>query len=153
MYVHYGPTDLPQQKNTDCSVGANGYWSGVLTSNGSRQNTQSLAILTGFLAGGTESVVVTPFELVKIRLQDKSTNFAGPMDVIRHAARTEGVMSLYKGMEATFWRHWWWNGGYFGAIFGVKGLLPKATVSYRTDHVVGYMGRKLTAPDQARGIG
>ena len=23
---------------------------------------------------------------------------------------------LYQGMESTFWRHWWWNGGYFGAI-------------------------------------
>jgi solute carrier family 25 2-oxodicarboxylate transporter 21 len=88
----------------DSAVGANGYWSGVLTSNGTRQNTQALALATGFLAGGTESVVVTPFELVKIRLQDKSTNFAGPIDVIKHAIKTEGVGSLYKGMEATFWR-------------------------------------------------
>lgn len=35
--------------------------------------------------------------------------------------------SLYQGMEPTFWRHWWWNGGYFGSIFQVKALLPKAT--------------------------
>lgn len=35
-------------------------------------------------------------------------------------------------MESTFWRHWWWNGGYFGAIYGVKGLLPKATVRFFT---------------------
>lgn len=34
-------------------------------------------------------------------------------------------------MEATFWRHWWWNGGYFGAIFAMKQQLPKATVSWR----------------------
>jgi solute carrier family 25 2-oxodicarboxylate transporter 21 len=33
-------------------------------------------------------------------------------------------------MESTFWRHFWWNGGYFGAIFWVKDLLPKPTVSY-----------------------
>lgn len=128
-------------------VGANGYWSGVLTSNGTRQNTQTLAIATGALAGGTESIVVTPFELVKIRLQDKSTSFAGPIDVIKHAARTEGIMSLYQGMEATFWRvsqasfrvaldeysahdqHVYWNAGYFGTIFAAKSVLPKATVS------------------------
>jgi solute carrier family 25 2-oxodicarboxylate transporter 21 len=36
--------------------------------------------------------------------------------------------SLYKGMEATFWRHWWWSGGYFGSIFFVKDLLPKPEV-------------------------
>lgn len=32
-------------------------------------------------------------------------------------------------MEATFWRHWWWSGGYFGSIFFVKDLLPKPEVS------------------------
>jgi solute carrier family 25 2-oxodicarboxylate transporter 21 len=32
---------------------------------------QSLSVLTGATAGATESFVVVPFELVKIRLQDK----------------------------------------------------------------------------------
>ena len=36
---------------------------------------------------------------------------------------------LYQGMESTFWRHMWWNAGYFGAIYWVKSLLPKSTVS------------------------
>lgn len=39
------------------------------------------------------------------------------------------MISLYKGMEATFWRHWWWSGGYFGTIYAIKGALPKPTVS------------------------
>ena len=38
---------------------------------------QSLAILTGATAGATESFVVVPFELIKIRLQDKTTKFNG----------------------------------------------------------------------------
>ncbi|KAH0009382.1 hypothetical protein KCU80_g21535, partial [Aureobasidium melanogenum] len=33
--------------------------------------TQSLSVLTGATAGATEAFVVVPFELVKIRLQDK----------------------------------------------------------------------------------
>lgn len=33
--------------------------------------TQSLSILTGASAGATESFIVVPFELIKIRLQDK----------------------------------------------------------------------------------
>jgi len=94
----------------------------------------------------TESFVVVPFELVKIkyvdidqfeiarsyarflRLQDKSSTFAGPMDVLKTIVKREGVLGLYAGMESTFWRHLWWNGGYFGAIFQVKALLPKPTV-------------------------
>ena len=102
-----------------------------------------LAILTGAAAGATESVIVTPFELVKIRLQDKSSTFKGPADVIRHSFKTSGPLGyvhfncslkkltgrLYQGMESTFWRHMWWNAGYFGAIYWVKSLLPKSTVS------------------------
>ena len=36
---------------------------------------------------------------------------------------------LYQGMESTCGRHMWWNAGYFGAIYWVKSLLPKSTVS------------------------
>jgi solute carrier family 25 2-oxodicarboxylate transporter 21 len=51
-----------------------------------------LAIATGCFAGATESVVVTPFELVKIRLQDKSSTFTGPADVIKKTIRNSGVL-------------------------------------------------------------
>ena len=52
--------------------------------------TQSVAIATGFAAGATESFVVTPFELVKIRLQDKKSTFKGPLEVIKHSFKTAG---------------------------------------------------------------
>jgi len=62
------------------------------------QMNQSLSILTGCSAGATEAIVVVPFELrsyalstclaqlsllrlVKIRLQDKASTYAGPADV------------------------------------------------------------------------
>ncbi len=35
------------------------------------KNNQSLSILSGASAGATESLVIVPFELIKIRLQDK----------------------------------------------------------------------------------
>ena len=38
-------------------------------------------------------------------------------------------MALFNGLEATVWRHAAWNGGYFGVIFGVRDMLPKAEVS------------------------
>lgn len=42
------------------------------------------------------------------------------------SSSSPNVASIYQGMEPTFWRHWWWNGGYFGSIFQIKALLPKA---------------------------
>ena len=116
--------------------------------------TQSVAVLTGCAAGATESFLVTPFELVspashpplhspdtilistrpyvqvKIRLQDKASTFKGPLEVIKHTMKTAGPLGLYVGMEATFWRHVSWNGGYFGSIFQIRSLLPKAEVSW-----------------------
>src|SRR6478735_9403746 len=34
--------------------------------------TQSLSVLTGVSAGLTEAVIIVPFELVKVRMQDKA---------------------------------------------------------------------------------
>ncbi|KXJ89864.1 mitochondrial 2-oxodicarboxylate transport protein [Microdochium bolleyi] len=89
---------------------------------------QSLSILTGATAGATESFVVVPFELVKIRLQDKASagKYKGAMDVVAQTIRNEGVLALYNGLESTMWRHILWNAGYFGCIFQVREFLPTA---------------------------
>src|ERR1700753_3931942 len=88
---------------------------------------QSLSILTGASAGATEAFVVVPFELVKIRLQDKAqaSKYSGALDVVRKVVAQEGLLSLYQGLESTLWRHILWNAGYFGCIFQVRALLPK----------------------------
>ncbi|KAJ7500780.1 mitochondrial carrier [Mycena galericulata] len=99
---------------------------------GETKMTQQLSILTGCSAGATESFVVVPFELVKIKMQDKTSTFKGPMHVVRHIIKTDGLLGLYAGMESTFWRHLWWNGGYFGCIFQVRALLPKAETPQST---------------------
>ncbi|KAL7665299.1 Mitochondrial 2-oxodicarboxylate carrier 1 [[Candida] zeylanoides] len=86
---------------------------------------QSLAILTGATAGATESFVVVPFELIKIKLQDRTSKFNGMGEVARHIVREHGLLGLYKGLESTMWRHVSWNAGYFGCIFQVRQLMPK----------------------------
>lgn len=89
---------------------------------------QSVSILTGATAGATEAFVVVPFELVKIRLQDKaqSHKYSGMIDCVRKVVTQEGPLTLYQGLESTVWRHVLWNAGYFGCIFQVRALLPKA---------------------------
>ncbi|KAF2401374.1 mitochondrial carrier [Trichodelitschia bisporula] len=89
---------------------------------------QSLSILTGASAGATESFVVVPFELVKIRLQDKAQahKYNGMIDCVRKIIAQEGLLTMYQGLESTLWRHILWNAGYFGCIFQVRELIPKA---------------------------
>ena len=104
---------------------ANDFWGKTyLKLTGESKMNQQLSILTGCSAGATESFVVVPFELVKIkcvsvasrsakhvgligdpRLQDKLSTYAGPMDVVRKVVQKEGLLGLYAGMEATFWRY------------------------------------------------
>lgn len=116
---------------------------------------QSLAILNGACAGATESFIVVPFELVKIRLQDKSkaSMYNGPVDVLMKTIKNEGILSLYNGLEATLWRHIIWNAGYFGVIYQVRDLLPEAKDSTQktmndllSGMIGGIVGTALNTP-------
>ena len=114
---------------------------------GVEKATQPLAILTGATAGATEAFVVVPFELVKIRLQDRAqaSKYNGIIDVVMKTVRAEGPLAMYNGLESTLWRHISWNAGYFGCIFQVKALMPKPapgnrTQAMSTDFVSGAVG-------------
>lgn len=89
---------------------------------------QSLSILTGATAGATEAFVVVPFELIKIRLQDRASagKYNGMLDCFSKVVKAEGLLALYNGLESTLWRHVLWNAGYFGCIYQVRELVPRA---------------------------
>lgn len=106
---------------------------------------QKLSILTGASAGATEAFVVVPFELIKIRLQDRASagKYNGMIDCVVKIVKAEGPLALYNGLESTLWRHILWNAGYFGCIFQVKTLLPKAadkSQGLRNDLLAGAIG-------------
>lgn len=93
--------------------------------------TQSLSVLTGATAGATETFVVVPFELVKIRLQDRANvgRYHGAADALVKIVREEGILALYNGLEATLWRYIDFLGGYaliyidtFGGMLGILGV-------------------------------
>lgn len=105
--------------------------------------TQPLSILSGASAGAVESFVVVPFELIKIRVQDKSSKYKGVSDAFFSLVKNEGPLALYNGLEATMWRHIVWNAGYFGVIFQIRSLLPKAETSTQktvNDLIAGAIG-------------
>jgi solute carrier family 25 2-oxodicarboxylate transporter 21 len=90
-----------------------------------------------------------PFELLKIRLQDKSSasRYTGLLDCLTKVVRQEGPLALYNGFEATLWRHIVWNAGYFGCIFQVRSQLPVPASSANlkmqkmgNDLVAGFVG-------------
>ena len=114
---------------------------------GVEKQTQSLATLTGATAGASEAFVVVPFELVKIRLQDRSSagKYNGMLDVVKKIVAAEGPLAMYNGLESTLWRHILWNGGYFGCIFQVRAQLPKVEAGNksqqtRNDLIAGTVG-------------
>lgn len=133
---------------------ANDFWATTYKSlTGSDKLTQNLSLLTGMSAGATESVVVVPFELVKIRLQDRNSSYKGPIDVVVKTVKAQGIFGLYGGLESTFWRHVWWNGGYFASIFKVKAMMPKADSKAReifnnfvSGSVGGFLGTVVNTP-------
>jgi hypothetical protein len=118
---------------------------------------QSLSILTGATAGATESFVVVPFELIKIRLQDRASagKYTGMIDCVVKTVKAEGPLALYNGLESTMWRHILWNAGYFGCIFQVRELLVALLVlcsirPWTLSSLAFKTARKL--PDQFRSI-
>lgn len=120
--------------------------------------TQPLAILTGATAGATEAFVVVPFELVKIRMQDpaSASKYSSIADCVLKTVKNEGPLALYNGLESTLWRHILWNAGYFGCIFQVKQLLPKAdkkaeptkamVIDFTSGAIGGTVGTILNTP-------
>jgi solute carrier family 25 2-oxodicarboxylate transporter 21 len=116
---------------------------------------QTVAILAGSSAGAVEAVVVNPFELVKVQLQDPSvaSRYSSVTRCVAQIVRSEGLFVLYQGFESTLWRHVVWNAGYFGSIFKVKAALPTPTTeleqtmtNFFTGAIGGSLGTLLNTP-------
>jgi solute carrier family 25 2-oxodicarboxylate transporter 21 len=81
----------------------------------------------GSLAGASEAFLVTPFDLVKVRLQDRSSPvlYSGTFDCLRKVISQEGVWTMFHGLEATIWRHATWSGWYFMTINSFRTAFPQ----------------------------
>lgn len=57
-------------------------------------------IVSGFVSGWTQVVIMQPFEIVKIRLQtqsEKNPYYNGMVDAFKKIAKEEGLTAFYKG--------------------------------------------------------
>lgn len=114
---------------------ANDYWGNVYCDLFKKEKmNQLLSLMTGATAGMTESLIVVPFELIKIRLQDGENvlKYKNTWDCLKKIVHKEGIFSLYNGLEVTMFRHITWNAGYFGVIFSIRQQLDQ--IGWQMDH-------------------
>ncbi|WFD18201.1 hypothetical protein MCAP1_000400 [Malassezia caprae] len=156
LYRGIGPLLLLEAPKRAIKFGANDFWGKVFRPLFPGRGTNAThALLTGCTAGATESLVVVPFELVKIRLQDRAQThlYRGPMDVVRKIVAESGWAGLFRGLPATMVRHILWNGGYFGSIPLIRSYLrPPTNKRERMQNMLfsgtlgGFIGTVLNTP-------
>lgn len=91
-------------------------------------DTAYVSAMSGLIAGAPEAAVVTPAQIVKVRLQAKEHRgkYRGPIDCVRKIFFEEGVRGFTIGLPPTIWRNCIWNTIYFGTMHKVKLLFPKS---------------------------
>ena len=103
------------------------------------------ASIAGFTAGTAEALIVTPTQVVKVRLQaiEHLGRYTGPKDCIIKTYRTEGLLGFATGLGPTLWRNCIWNTVYFGTMHWLKKQLPPAKtklVDLSMTFVTGFFG-------------
>jgi solute carrier family 25 carnitine/acylcarnitine transporter 20/29 len=88
--------------------------------------------ITGAMAGLVNSVVVTPVELVKCRLQVQTesktqSRYKGIMDCIRQTYGEKGIRAIYQGNSVTIIREIAGYGSQFGTYYYSKNMMAKLT--------------------------
>jgi len=83
-------------------------------------NDERKMFLAGLGAGLTEAVVNCPFELVKVRMQQKGSVYRTTFDAALSVVRHEGVTALWRGLAAQMIRNANWDSLYFAIIFSLK---------------------------------
>jgi solute carrier family 25 2-oxodicarboxylate transporter 21 len=104
--------------------------------------------LAGACAGIPESIVITPSQVIKVRLQSKKllNMYSGVSDCIMKTARYEGIRGFTLGLGPTLWKNCVWNTVYFGSMHYLKSCLSKPKTKldglYQT-FVTGFLGAVL----------
>jgi solute carrier family 25 2-oxodicarboxylate transporter 21 len=101
--------------------------------------------IAGLAAGVVEALIVTPTQVVKVRLQAKEHlgRYTGPTDCIVKTYQKEGLFGFVTGLGPTLWRNCIWNSVYFGTMHWLKKQLPPAkskAVDLSMTLVTGFFG-------------
>ncbi|KAF9900285.1 hypothetical protein EC991_007658 [Linnemannia zychae] len=139
LYRGVLPPLIAEAPKRAIKFGANEQWGFVLKKLFSLDRLTAIqAGFVGSMAGATEAFMVTPFELVKVRLQDRSSLklYTGTIDCMRKVAAQEGVLTFYHGLEATIWRHATWSGMYFMTVQGFRTAFPERSTASKEESMM-----------------
>lgn len=101
-------------------------WAKRLVAGPSGELSNASAYVAGALTGYVESASVTPFEVVKVRMQslDHLGRYTSSLHCLRMVVREEGAMALYTGFWASCWRNCTFNGVMMGIVFSARPSWP-----------------------------
>jgi solute carrier family 25 2-oxodicarboxylate transporter 21 len=126
---------------------SNEFYKGKLTQLGMPADERKM-FLAGLGAGLTEGFVNCPFELVKVRMQQKGSVYKSTAEAARSIVANEGITGLYRGLAPQLLRNSNWDALYFMLIFTLKKrVLPPPTSKSEE------MGRNFIAGLIASSIG
>ncbi|PGH02482.1 solute carrier family 25 (mitochondrial citrate transporter), member 1 [Blastomyces parvus] len=125
-----------------------GWYKQALSNKETGQLSGSANMLAGLAAGVTEAVaVVTPMEVIKIRLQAQQHSLADPLDTPKYRSaphalltvvREEGFGALYRGVSLTALRQGTNQAANFTAYTELKALLQKWQPEYSDKELPSY---------------
>lgn len=119
------------------------------------EETSLNASIAGFAAGIIEALIVTPSQVLKVRLQAKEHigRYKGPKDCIMKIYQNEGILGFATGLGATIYRNCVWNTVYFGTMHWLKQQVPKRqtkvgdlSMTFVTGFVGGLFATCFNAP-------
>lgn len=120
------------------------------------QPTAGHALIAGVCAGVPEAAVVTPLQVVKVRLQSKEHlgRYRNAFDCCRKVCAEEGPQAMFTGLSATAGRNMVWNGVYFGLVCQLKSLsaqksdsmMMSALTTSGLSFVAGFIATCFNAP-------
>jgi solute carrier family 25 2-oxodicarboxylate transporter 21 len=98
------------------------WFSNVFSSSGKPANGVLVAAAAGGVSGVPEAFVLTPFHVVKTRLQAKEHlgRYHNSWQCLSTVVKEEGVIALSNGFMATACRNAMWNSVYFSSMFVLK---------------------------------
>ena len=99
-------------------------------------DTAIVCAASGFIASFPEAFIVTPSQVVKVRLQSKEHlgRFNGPLHCLTETFKLEGPQALFTGLGPTLWRNCIWNSVYFGTMHVVKNRMTAQMDQQRPSH-------------------
>lgn len=112
----------------------------------------------GALAGFVNTLVLSPLDVVKTRLQAQGSgilqnaNYRGPIDALTSMLRQEGFQSYYRGLSASLWAfvpNWaiyWYSYESFKRLYTRRGRRPSPIVHVLSAISAGGVTAVTTAP-------